>query len=173
MAVFSAAAMLFVLDLARRFVGEPPQVLRTTALVLLFAQPYLTLRLVHRVRPGPRWLQVVALMAFVVSVVPVVESRVLSLPELVGMLSVFVAVQTTAAVLLAREAGARTGSPRARFATAAVSTALFGLGILAANVEVDQVQQRLLPPSVEQGQRVQAPVHRDDEREPLCGAVQP
>jgi signal transduction histidine kinase/DNA-binding response OmpR family regulator len=134
MAVFSAAAMLFVLDLARRFVGEPPQVLRTTALVLLFAQPYLTLRLVHRVRPGPRWLQVVAFMTFVVSVVPVVESRVLSLPELVGVLSVFVAVQTTAAVLLAREAGARTGSPRARFATAAVSTALFGLGILAASV---------------------------------------
>jgi signal transduction histidine kinase/DNA-binding response OmpR family regulator len=134
MAVFSAAAMLFVLDLAREFLGEPPRALRTAALILLFAQPYLTLRLVHRVRPGPRALQVVAFVAFVISVVPVLLSRHLSLPELLGILGIFVTGQTTAAVLLAREAGARTGSPRVRFAIAAVSTALFGMGILAASV---------------------------------------
>jgi signal transduction histidine kinase/DNA-binding response OmpR family regulator len=134
MAVFSAAAMLFVLDLARQFLGEPPQVLRMAALILLFAQPYLTLRLVHRVHPGPRWLQVVAFVAFVVSAVPVLTSRQLSLPELLGILGLFAAGQTTAAFLLAREAGARTGSPRARFGVAAVSTALFGMGILAASV---------------------------------------
>jgi signal transduction histidine kinase/CheY-like chemotaxis protein len=134
MAVFAAAAMLFVLDLVRRFLGEPPQVLRTAALILLFAQPYLTLRLVHRVRPGSRVLQVLAFVGFVISVVPVLASRRLSLPELFGVLGIFVTVQTAAAVQLAREAGLRTGSPRARFGTAAVSTALFGLGILAASV---------------------------------------
>jgi signal transduction histidine kinase/DNA-binding response OmpR family regulator len=142
MAVFAAAAMLFVLDLGRRFLGDPPQVLRTAALVLLFAQPYLTLRLVHRVRPGPRWLQVVAFVAFVVSVVPVLASRRLSIPELFGVLGIFVAVQSTAAVLLAREAGARAGSPRARFGTAAVSTALFGLGILTASAASAHSQLR-------------------------------
>ncbi|HEV7898138.1 MAG TPA: response regulator [Planosporangium sp.] len=134
MAVFSAAAMLFVLDLARRFLGEPPQVLRATALILLFAQPYLTLRLVHRVRPAPGWLRLVGVVAFVVSVVPVLATRRLPPSALVGILGLFVAVQMTAAVLFAREAGVRTGSPRARFATAAVSTALFGLGLLAASV---------------------------------------
>jgi signal transduction histidine kinase/DNA-binding response OmpR family regulator len=50
--------------------------------------------------------------------------------------------QTTAAVLLAREAGARTGASRARFATAAVSTALFGMGILAASVGMVQPHLR-------------------------------
>ncbi|GAA1819678.1 response regulator [Planosporangium flavigriseum] len=130
MAVFSAAAMLFLLDLAREFLGEPPRVLRTAALILLLAQPYLTLRLVHRVRPGARSLQVVAFVAFGVSVVPVLMTRQLTLPELLGVLAIFLMGQATAAVLLAREAGGRTGSPRARFATAAVSTALFGLGIL-------------------------------------------
>ncbi|GII22996.1 response regulator [Planosporangium mesophilum] len=134
MAVFAAAAMLFVLDLARRFLGEPPQVLRTTALILLFAQPYLTLRLVHRVRPGPRWVQVVGAAAFVVSIVPIFATRRLPLTMLFAMVGLFVAVQMAAAVQFAREAGARTGSPRVRFGIAAASTALFGLGILSVAV---------------------------------------
>jgi hypothetical protein len=132
MAVFTAAAMLFALDLLRRFVGEPPQALRVVALVLLIAQPYLTLRLVHRVRPVPRWLRITALIAVLASVVPVASAPQLSLPGLLGVLGAFVAVQTAAAALLAKESRARTGAPRARFAIAAVATALFGLAILVA-----------------------------------------
>jgi signal transduction histidine kinase/DNA-binding response OmpR family regulator len=134
MAVFTAAAMLFALDVLRRFVGEPPQALRVVALVLLIAQPYLTLRLVHRVRPVPRWLRITALLAVLASVVPLASAPRLSLPGLLGVLGAFVAVQTTAAALLAKESRARTGAPRARFAIAAVATALFGLAILVAGV---------------------------------------
>ena len=50
MLVFAAVAMLFVLDVARTVLGEPPALLRAVSLVMFFAQPYFTLRLLQRVR---------------------------------------------------------------------------------------------------------------------------
>src|SRR4051812_49115854 len=67
MAIFSAVSMLFVLDVWRHLFGTPPTVLRAFALILLFAQPYLTVRLVHRVRPVPHWLHLSAIVGVLVS----------------------------------------------------------------------------------------------------------
>ncbi|MDT4986216.1 MAG: hypothetical protein QOI74_310, partial [Micromonosporaceae bacterium] len=133
MAVFSAVAMLFVIDVARQLLGEPPAALRAVALILLFCQPYLTIRLVHRVRPVPRWLHLAALGGAVVSVLPVVTAPKLSHSALAGVLAVYVAGELVAAGLLAREARSRTGSPRVRLSIAAASTAAFGLAIVAAS----------------------------------------
>jgi signal transduction histidine kinase/CheY-like chemotaxis protein len=129
--VFSAVAMLFVLDVVRRIFGEPPPPVRVVALILLFAQPYFTLRLVHRVRSVPRWLQTAAVLGAAVSVVAVLSAPKPSIPTVFAVIGIFVGVQTTAAAMLVREAGARTGSPRVRLAVAALSTALFGFALLA------------------------------------------
>src|SRR5436190_8010194 len=51
--MFSALAVLFVLELLRRVLGEPPQVVSSLASALLVGQPFLLLRLVRRVGPVP------------------------------------------------------------------------------------------------------------------------
>src|SRR5207253_2982962 len=56
--VFVAMAVLFAVDLARNLAGQPPEVVLELAAVLVFAQPYLTLRLIALLRPLPEWLAV-------------------------------------------------------------------------------------------------------------------
>jgi branched-subunit amino acid ABC-type transport system permease component len=51
--MFSALAVLFVLELLRQVLGEPPQVVSSLASALLVGQPFLLLRLVRRVAPVP------------------------------------------------------------------------------------------------------------------------
>ncbi len=131
MAVFSAVAMLFVLDVIRRVFGQPPAAVRAAALILLFAQPYFTLRLIHRIRPVPRWLQLAAVAGVAINTMLVLSAPKLSRGALIGVLIIFISVQTTAAVLLARGARGRTGSARIRFGIAAAATALFGFALFA------------------------------------------
>src|SRR3954447_380996 len=132
--IFTAVSMLFVLDIARTLFGGSPQPLRVVALIMLFAQPYLTLRLVARIRPVPRWLHLAAIAGVLVTVGLVLAAPKLSMPALLVVVGVFTGVQTVAGILLAREARSRSGSPRARLRLAAASTVLFGLGLAVASL---------------------------------------
>src|SRR5919199_1091077 len=73
--IFTATAVLFVLELLRHTIGTPPQWVSWTGTVLLLAQPYLTLRLVEKLRPVPRTAMWAALVTFAATTVPVLMLR--------------------------------------------------------------------------------------------------
>ena len=54
--MFSSLAVLFVLDVVRQTVGEPPPWLSSLASALLLGQPFLTLHVVRPVGAVPTWL---------------------------------------------------------------------------------------------------------------------
>src|SRR4051794_40295054 len=72
MFVLATMAALIAVDMYRRLIGTPPDLLSDVVVVLVFAQPYLTLRLVTRLRAVPRWLPRLALVGYAVTVVPLV-----------------------------------------------------------------------------------------------------
>src|SRR3712207_3828686 len=76
--IFTAVAMLLALDVFRTLFGEPPRLLRLGAAAMLVAQPYFTLRLVARIRPVPRWLQLLAIFGLLASVAMLVSTSRLS-----------------------------------------------------------------------------------------------
>src|SRR4051812_31323117 len=100
--IFTAVAMLLALDVFRTLFGEPPRLVRILAAAMLLAQPFFTLRLVARIRPVPRWLQLLAIAGVLVSVALLVSAPKLSLPGTYVVLGIFVVVQSLAGVLLAR-----------------------------------------------------------------------
>ncbi|MFI5893515.1 PAS domain S-box protein [Actinoplanes sp. NPDC051513] len=133
MAIFAAVGMLFVLAVFSRVVGEPPRPTRGLVSALLLAQPYLTLRLVRRLRPVPRWLIAAVAVGWILSAIPVlVLPRPLPSVIIWPCVIVFFAGETTAAWLFAKEARRRGGAARTRLWCAAGGTALFGAALLMA-----------------------------------------
>jgi hypothetical protein len=141
--VFAPCTALFVVAMVRQLGGEEYVVSRhidpgsvafwvtATSTALFLAQPYLTIRLVGRLRRVPKWLDRAALAAFVVSAVLVtLWPRPLGLLQVLFAVGAFVVVELTAAVLLAVEARTRAGSSRARLATAAAATLAFALTMM-------------------------------------------
>jgi signal transduction histidine kinase/DNA-binding response OmpR family regulator len=136
MLTFSAMAALFALDLVHRVVGPPPGIVLDIASVLIYLQPYLTLRLIALLRPVPRWLSRAALAGYLASVTPV-----LLLPSpvpkqvLLTAVSVYVMTGAIATGYLVAEARRRAGSPQARLWLAslgsgsmAIALSILGLG---------------------------------------------
>src|SRR5207253_2958934 len=104
-----------------------------TGTVLLLAQPYLTLRLVRKLRPVPAWAMWGALVAFVGTSAPLLAFGARArLPVVLAAVLGFVVVEAAAAVLLFQAARRRTGSPRTRLMLAALATASFAGALLAA-----------------------------------------
>jgi signal transduction histidine kinase/CheY-like chemotaxis protein len=132
MLVFTAMATIFGLEVWRRVLGPPPAWLGGISAVLLLAQPYLTLRLVAQLRPVARPLRVSALIGFAITGLPFALGRPMPAVVVLAAVTVFVAVETTAAGFLYREAQRRSGSPRIRLMAAAAGTAAFAVAILAA-----------------------------------------
>src|SRR5689334_23298501 len=91
--VFTAMAVIFVLDLWRRLAGPPPSWVGAASSGLLLAQPYLTLRMVARLRHVPGWLRGAALVGFVSTAAPVVLGRQLPPLMVLAAVAVFVAVE--------------------------------------------------------------------------------
>jgi signal transduction histidine kinase/CheY-like chemotaxis protein len=133
MLVFSALAVLFVLDIVRRLGLQPPAIVNSAAIALLLAQPFLTLRLVARVRPVSRWLLLGALVAWAATALPLAALGQ-SAPRLVALaaVAVFVVTELVAAIFFAWEAGKRIGSARVRLVMAGLATLLFAAAILTA-----------------------------------------
>jgi PAS domain S-box-containing protein len=130
--MFASVAMLFFLGLIRVFAGAPSRSVMAVAIALLLAKPLFTLRLVSRVRPMPSWWWPATLVAWLLSVVPVLVSSAGPLPrrQVWPAVIVFFAVETTAAWLLGVEARRRGGAARARLWSAAAGTGLFGAALL-------------------------------------------
>ena len=129
--VFASVAALFVASGLQAAFGPLPSWAIGLALAALLAQPTLTLRLVHRVRPVRGWLFRTALVSYLVTalplmVVPLTDGIVLLLPAI----AVFVATDLLAAFYLAAEARRRMGSARVRLVAAASASGLLAVAIL-------------------------------------------
>src|SRR4051794_19988508 len=130
--VFTAMAVVFGLDLWRRFAGPPPLWVQAASSVLLLAQPYLTLRLVARLRLVPRWLLGGTLGGFLLPAGPFVLGAQTPPVMVLAAVAVFVAAEAVASGFLYVEGRRRSGSPRVRLFAAAGGTAAFAVAILAA-----------------------------------------
>nr|MBA2556170.1 HAMP domain-containing histidine kinase [Chloroflexota bacterium] len=132
MLVFSALASLFVLQVLRLFT-EPPPVLQTLGTLLLLGQPFLTLRLVSRLRRVSGLVMLGALIAYLATALPLVAvGRPAPVPLTLAAVAVFVVTDALAAWYLASEARRRHGAGRVRLTIASISTALLAAAILAA-----------------------------------------
>ncbi|HET7326470.1 MAG TPA: HAMP domain-containing sensor histidine kinase [Nocardioidaceae bacterium] len=140
--VFGAISGLFALTVLRVVLGDPPTLLRSVSVAMLLAQPVLVLRLVARVQDLPRALLSAAVVLYLVSAGPVIVLGS-SAPEWSTWLAVggFAVVQGVASLYLLREAHRRTGAPRLRLNIASLSTALFGLALVAAGSGAGNVAQ--------------------------------
>jgi PAS domain S-box-containing protein len=131
--VFAAPAMLFALSMVRAVTAAPPRWVTAIAMVLLFAQPYFTLRLVGQVGRVPRWLYPLVVGGWVVTAAPLaVLPRPLPRPVVWVAVAVFFAGQLMAAGFLAGEARRRAGAAGVRLGLAAAATAAFGAVLLIA-----------------------------------------
>jgi PAS domain S-box-containing protein len=132
--VFAAPTMLFALSLVRAVMSTPPRWMTVVALVLLFGQPYFTLRLVGQVRRLPGGVYPAAIAGWVLTAVPFAVVRPpLPRPVVWVAVGLFFAGQLTAAVFLAAAARRRAGAARVRLALAAAATAVFGALLLIAS----------------------------------------
>jgi len=131
MLIFAAMAGLVVLDLYRRLIGSPPQLLFDSLVVMTLGQPYLTLRMVTRLRPVPKWLTRTALVAFLASATPYLF---LTPPTptawVLTIISVYAVTAGVSAAFLGAEARRRAGSPRVRLWLASAGTSLMGLALV-------------------------------------------
>jgi PAS domain S-box-containing protein len=130
--MFASVAMLFVLGMARLFVGRPPRPVMVLAIALLLAKPLFTLRLVSWLRPMRSWWWPAAATAIALSALPVLASATRPVPRPVvwPAVAVFFVVEGFAASLLGAQARRRGGAARARLRCAAAGTGLFGTALL-------------------------------------------
>lgn len=143
LAIFGSFAALFVLTFLTSlqpgltFYARPPLV------AILFAQPYLVVRLLDQIRPISRLVKRAAILGAIASWEAVVllppAANDLAIPWLqavgvAGAVFAFFAVEIWAAARLAIDSRKRHGVARLRLASAAVATALFGASILLAGL---------------------------------------
>jgi signal transduction histidine kinase/DNA-binding response OmpR family regulator len=132
LAVFASVAGLFLLGILGRFFPDLA-LIRTSAAVVLMAQPYLTFRLIGHFTPLPGWLHVAVLVAFVAAAAWVVVG--LQGNGRIGLLYVigyFVVVNVVGAFGFLRAALSRVGSARTRLGLAGLATFLLGASVLIA-----------------------------------------
>ncbi|GAA4948321.1 response regulator [Actinoplanes utahensis] len=111
--------------------GAQPRWLSAVSAAAVLSQPYLTLRLVGRLRSVPRALFPAALIGYAATLGPVVLlPRPLPGWALLAAVTYFSAFEIIAAMLILREARGRTGANRARLMTAAGATFIFGVVIM-------------------------------------------
>jgi signal transduction histidine kinase/CheY-like chemotaxis protein len=131
--IFAAVSALFVVQFVTLVFGTAPAWLSALVAAMILAQPFLTLRLAARLRPIPRAVPIVALIAYLTTAIPlVVLPRPIPVPLTLLAVAVFALTEFVAAGYLFLEARRRTGAARFRLALAAAATALFASALLAA-----------------------------------------
>jgi PAS domain S-box-containing protein len=143
MAIFGSFAALFTLSFLQTLTPAVAPVARPVLVGLLFAQPYLVLRLIAQIRPLRVSLQRLSLLGSIaaweaVTLLPAVADTLGSplLRPIGTILGVFYffAVEIGAATWFARDSRRRFGVARLRLGAAAIATALFGASILIAGI---------------------------------------
>ncbi len=138
MAIFASFAALFFLTFLNAMQPSMTAVARPVLVAILFAQPYLVVRLIAQIRPVPRLRSRIVLLGAVAA-----WSSVILLPvaaPVAGPLGMvfavfyFFAVEIGAAAWFALDSRRRYGVARVRLASAAIATGLFGAAILLAGL---------------------------------------
>ena len=132
--VFSALGSFFVLAIVKQVFGAIPEPITRVVVVLLLAQPVFTLRLVGLVRPLPRGALPVVYLAFAATAAPYLALGTAT-PQAVLLAAgvVFAVTEIVAALLLGATARARVGSARLRMALASVATLALAFTIVVAS----------------------------------------
>lgn len=138
LAIFGSFAALFFLTFLNAMLPAIAPVARPILVAILFAQPYLVLRLIAQIRPVPRMRMRIALLGAVAAweaivLLPVAIPAARQLGVLFSVLYFF-AVEIGAAAWFALDSRRRYGVARLRLALAAVGTGLFGASILLAGL---------------------------------------
>ncbi len=143
MLVFGSFAALFGLTFLNALVPAVAPVARPVLVAILFAQPYLVLRLIDQIHPVSRSIRRITVLGAIaawqaVVLLPVIATT-LGLPMLqsIGIVAAvfyFFAVEIGAAAWFARDSQRRHGVARLRLASAAVATGLFAASILLAGL---------------------------------------
>jgi signal transduction histidine kinase/DNA-binding response OmpR family regulator len=130
--VFSALAVLFVVQAWGQLAGPAPAIATVLGGALLLLQPVFTLHLVSLVRSVPRWVLAGSLAATILAAIGAVLFARTSAAFGLVAIAVFVAIETTAAIYLLLAAVRREGPVAARMGLAAISTGIFALALFGA-----------------------------------------
>lgn len=138
MAIFASFAALFLLSFLNTIQPAIAPTARPVLVALLFAQPYLVVRLIAQLRSVPKLRARIVLVGAVaawsaVVLLPEAAPAARSLGILFGVVY-FAAVEIGAAAWFAMESRRRYGVARVRLASAAIATGLFGASILLAGL---------------------------------------
>ena len=142
-AVFGSIAALFALSFVNTLAPTLAPVARPVLIALLFAQPFLVLRLIAQIRPVRSMIMRIALLGLVASweavvlLPPAAAALGLDVLRQAGALFAafyFFAVELGAAAWFALESRRRYGVARLRVASAAVATAFFGASLLISGI---------------------------------------
>jgi signal transduction histidine kinase/CheY-like chemotaxis protein len=136
-ALFGTLAVVMIVDAAGRVLGKPDPTIALVMAMVLVAQPYLLLRLVHHFRPIPRPQHAVALTGLVVSWVALIAGGQPLAPWATALVvGEFLYVEAYAALVLLRASRVAAGVGRLRMIAAALGSAFLAGAILAAGVTV-------------------------------------
>jgi signal transduction histidine kinase/CheY-like chemotaxis protein len=132
-AVFGAVAALFVVQFVGLIFGSTPPWLAAASAALILAQPLFTLRLAARLRRIPGAVVAAAVIAYLVTALPlVILPRPIPIALTLAAVGTFGVTEFVAAGYLAAEARRRTGAARFRLGLASAATALFAGALLSA-----------------------------------------
>ena len=130
MLIFASVAAMFGTIGIGALGQRLPDPVYGAAIALLLAQPLFALRLAHQIHAVPRAVRIVALVAFVISAVPMLVLPLRSIGLLLVPAGVvFAASHLVAAYYLAREAARRVGAARVRLGSAAAAGTAMALSI--------------------------------------------
>jgi PAS domain S-box-containing protein len=131
--VFAPIAALFLLSSVNGVAPNLTPIVRPATIFLLLLQPWFVVRLVDQIRPVPAqisWGVLAGCVAGALAILLLPGVRAVSLISVIF----FFAVQFAAAIRLMADSRRRIGVARARLATAALATGLFGFAILVTGV---------------------------------------
>src|SRR4051794_5713013 len=131
--VFLPLIAVFVNSVYRQLVAHPTAIGSAIVTTLLLAQPYLTLRLTARLRPVPRRLSALVLLASMATAVPLaLAPRPLPTGLVLVIVTVFVAGEAIAGTYLVLGSRGRTGAARVQLIVVGAATYLFAATLVLA-----------------------------------------
>ena len=142
-AIFGSFAALFLLSFLNALLPALTPVARPALVAIIFAQPYLIVRLLDQIRPVSRLVKRVTIIGGVAAweaivLLPPIAND-LAIPQLqpIGVVSAtvyFFAAEIWAAARMALDSRRRLGVARLRIASAAIATGLYGAALLLAGL---------------------------------------